>query len=683
MRKKKKHKRIWSLMLAVSLLLTACGSSAEPSEETTAEASVMQLMKAEGSVGVLDDGGKDISIMERMNLYSGYQIGTESKSYAWINLDHVKLIKMDESSDAELQKNGKNLELQVRSGSLFFHVTEPLAEDETLNIRTSTMTVGIRGTCGWVHVLDESHMQVYLLEGSVHCEVTEPESGQSAAAEVAVGEMADLFLYPPEHGETRSKILKKPFSRSEIPAFVLEEVDLDALGTDLADERTGEGEVLVPVFESSEYEGYGSAQGGVIPALKEGMWGAVNYQNEVIVPFEHTNFQAPDEQGNFVLVDTTITEQTSDFLGQQQTWEEKQSSYTLFDSQGNILYEGEHQVRASGGMYILMKQGGGTDAIEYYRLDGTLVNTFPESSFCSRINGFYDGISMVYHSSSENSTWLGGQEAGYSYGTGTFQVGEVDRSGNVTWYEDPMYLEYLNKNEQLYQEALEWERSHSSSGMTANGAGASTYLPRIPLSTVNHGYYPAGNHNAETGWIAMCSDQYEFVSECDLYALQPDREQGFVRSEAFYDEMNSYRSFYHDGAYFSNYGPNMVWVLGEQDVLVDFSRYPGMTSETVDNRIVKAVYDRIFMDDENYWLVQNGEQWGFIDHDGKETAWFEDASRFYQNHALIIENGIAYLINENFEKVQELGEADSVGTYGELFSLTSGDTCRFYQFGQP
>ena len=103
MRKKKKYKRIWSLMLAVSLLLTACGSSAEPSEETTAEASVMQLMKAEGSVGVLDDGGKDISIMERMNLYSGYQIGTESESYAWINLDHVKLIKMDESSDAELQ----------------------------------------------------------------------------------------------------------------------------------------------------------------------------------------------------------------------------------------------------------------------------------------------------------------------------------------------------------------------------------------------------------------------------------------------------------------------------------------------------------------------------------------------------------------------------------------------------
>ena len=100
MRKKKKHKRIWSLMLAVSLRI--------PSVKiawviTTAEASVMQLMKAEGSVGVLDDGGKDISIMERMNLYSGYQIGTESESYAWINLDHVKLIKMDESSDAELQ----------------------------------------------------------------------------------------------------------------------------------------------------------------------------------------------------------------------------------------------------------------------------------------------------------------------------------------------------------------------------------------------------------------------------------------------------------------------------------------------------------------------------------------------------------------------------------------------------
>lgn len=48
------------------------------------------------------------------------------------------------------------LELYVRSGSLFFDVTEPLEEDESMDIRTSTMAVGIRGTSGWVEVEDET-----------------------------------------------------------------------------------------------------------------------------------------------------------------------------------------------------------------------------------------------------------------------------------------------------------------------------------------------------------------------------------------------------------------------------------------------------------------------------------------------------------------------------------------------
>ena len=680
MKQKRKNWRICALLLAVSLVFTACGSSGESSGVTTAEASVMQLEKTEGSVGVLDDGGKDVSIREKMNLYSGYQVGTESGSYAWINLDHVKLVKMDESSDAELRKNGKDLELYVHSGSLFFHSTEPLEEDETLEIRSSTMAVGIRGTCGWVRVVDEMHMQVYILEGMVHCEVTEPESGQSAELDVASGEMADLFIYPEEQNGSRCEILKKPFLRSEIPGFVLEEVDLDALGTEFAEEH--EGEVLEQMLELSEYDGYGAAFNGVLPVQKDGQWGVVNYQNEVLVPVEHTGFQAPDEAGNFVLIDTTMEEQTNDFLGQQQTYEVEHDFYTLYDPQGTVLYEGEHEVRTSGGMYILLKRGEETDELEYYRPDGTLVNSLPVEPLCSRINGFYDGISLVYHSSYENSEFLGGGEAGYSYGTGTFQVGELDSSGSVTWHEDPMYLKYLETNEKEYQDALEWARANPDANMRGNGAGASNYFPRIPLNSSNHGYYPAGNYNGDAGWIAMCSDDYGWLGECDIYSLQPDASQGFVYSEDNFNETNFARSFYHDGAYFLNYGSNMVWNLGEQEVLVDFSRYPGMTYETADNRIVKAVYDRIFLNNETYWLVQSGEEWGYIDHDGKEVARFEDASGFYQHYAPVIENGTAYLVNESFEKVQELGEADSVNTYGELFAVTSGNTRRFYRFKQ-
>ena len=142
------------------------------------------------------------------------------------------------------------------------------------------------------------------------------------------------------------------------------------------------------------------------------------------------------------------------------------------------------------------------------------------------------------------------------------------------------------------------------------------------------------------------------------------------------------RSFYHDGAYFYNYGSNMVWTVGERDVLVDFALHPGMTFETADNRIVKAVYDQISMNDENYWLVKDGERWGYIDHDGQEAAMFEDAAAFYQGYALVREEGTAYLIDETFEKVQNLGEADSVSTIGELFVVTRGDTKYFYRLVQ-
>lgn len=52
--------------------------------------------------------------------------------------------------EVEVRKNGKSLELLVSSGSLLFNVTEPLKEDEKLNICTAAMVAGVRGTTGWV-----------------------------------------------------------------------------------------------------------------------------------------------------------------------------------------------------------------------------------------------------------------------------------------------------------------------------------------------------------------------------------------------------------------------------------------------------------------------------------------------------------------------------------------------------
>lgn len=96
----------------------------------------------------------------------------------------------------------------MKSGSLFFNVTEPLADDESMNIRTSTMVIGVRGTCGWV-----TDNAAALLEGTVAVTAGEQE------VTVNAGEMAVLT----EDGTLEVK----PLSAAQVPAFVKAELEED------------------------------------------------------------------------------------------------------------------------------------------------------------------------------------------------------------------------------------------------------------------------------------------------------------------------------------------------------------------------------------------------------------------------------------------------------------------------
>ena len=70
-----------------------------------------------------------------------------------------------------IKRDGKKLELVVNSGGLFFNVTKPLEDDESMDIRTSTTICGIRGTCGWVEAHGDT-TYVGLFDGKVECTVT-------------------------------------------------------------------------------------------------------------------------------------------------------------------------------------------------------------------------------------------------------------------------------------------------------------------------------------------------------------------------------------------------------------------------------------------------------------------------------------------------------------------------------
>ena len=205
-----KSMKLCVLTALAALIVIACGQSVK--------ATTMYLVKTSGDVSVSDQAGKAVKLIENLGLYSGYRVNTMDESHAWIDLDHAKLVKMDAASEADIHKNGRELELVVNTGNLYFHITEPLEEDETLNIRSSTMVVGIRGTRGWVEAPDEERFLVCLLEGSVECSAFDTDVYGTDIWMVDAGLKAEFIC---RNGEIEAKI--EPLESGDIPAFVREE----------------------------------------------------------------------------------------------------------------------------------------------------------------------------------------------------------------------------------------------------------------------------------------------------------------------------------------------------------------------------------------------------------------------------------------------------------------------------
>lgn len=199
------------MLLAAALVLNLAGCGGAQNE-----ASSVRLARHEGELAIQDGQQKELAPAADMALYSGYRLATGPAGYGWLALDESRLAKLDESSKLALQKEGRALTLELESGSLFFNIEKPLAQDESLTIRSSEMTVGIRGTCGWVGA-GLKVLYLYLLKGEV--EVSLPAADGSVLREtVTAGQCAILR-------EDDGSIEVSGFYEDEIPAFVLEEVE--------------------------------------------------------------------------------------------------------------------------------------------------------------------------------------------------------------------------------------------------------------------------------------------------------------------------------------------------------------------------------------------------------------------------------------------------------------------------
>ncbi|MBO4449183.1 MAG: FecR domain-containing protein [Clostridiales bacterium] len=159
-------------------------------------ARTMRLLRAEGTVSIEDQKGGTKPVTVDSRFQSGDAVSTGSDGIASIGLDDTKIVTLNNDSRAEFVKNGKQLELKLTKGAVFFNVTEKLKSDEKFEIKTSTMTAGIRGTSGVVYY-DEANggnETIAVTDGAVEISATDPVSGETKTARVEGGQQLKVIL---------------------------------------------------------------------------------------------------------------------------------------------------------------------------------------------------------------------------------------------------------------------------------------------------------------------------------------------------------------------------------------------------------------------------------------------------------------------------------------------------------
>ena len=182
-------------------------------------ATTMRLLRVEGMVNIENSAGEIKPVMNNIRFQSGDALSTGYDGLASIGLDETKIVTLESNSRVEFTKNAKQLELNLTEGALFFEVTEKLKDDETFEIKTSNMTVGIRGTSGYILFFKNQISKIVLTSGSVHIMGSNISSNSDKAAEVTLnaGQQA-VVTNKTVDGQTKTDITVSSASVSDLSA---------------------------------------------------------------------------------------------------------------------------------------------------------------------------------------------------------------------------------------------------------------------------------------------------------------------------------------------------------------------------------------------------------------------------------------------------------------------------------
>lgn len=186
-------------------------------------ATTMRLLKVEGTVNLEDSNGNSKPVIDNLRFQSGDALITGADGLASIGLDDTKIVTLQNDSRAEFKKKNKQLQLNLAKGAVFFNVTEKLKADETFEIKTATMTAGIRGTSGIVcyDAEDNNRESLMVTDGVVEVSATNPANNVTKTATVGAGKCAKVYFYDNDSQHEGVEFVLKDITPEDLKRFNL------------------------------------------------------------------------------------------------------------------------------------------------------------------------------------------------------------------------------------------------------------------------------------------------------------------------------------------------------------------------------------------------------------------------------------------------------------------------------
>ncbi|MBR1440998.1 MAG: FecR domain-containing protein [Lachnospiraceae bacterium] len=202
------------------------------------KATTMRLLRRVNVVTLEDEKGNAKAMTDNMKLQNGNALSTEADSMVSVGLDDYKVVTVEENSRAEFYQQGKQLELALTKGSLFVDVSQHLADDESFDVRTATMSAGIRGTTIYFMENPDGTWSLYLISGKLHVRGHNPVTNEEKETDVVGGYKLTAYTFDDREVDSIVFVIEE-FSEEDMPLQLLQELALNEDALARAELETG------------------------------------------------------------------------------------------------------------------------------------------------------------------------------------------------------------------------------------------------------------------------------------------------------------------------------------------------------------------------------------------------------------------------------------------------------------